>query len=175
MAGETEFETLVDRHYGALYQFALSLTRTESDASDLVQETFLTWAAKGSQLQDRAKARAWLFTTLHRAFLQRQRRLTRFPEVEVGDVEAELPVVEPALMERLDGATVVALLGQVPEPFRAAVTLFYLEDCSLNEIAEIVGVPLGTVKSRISRGIGHLKQLLLAEVHGGEPTPEARP
>jgi RNA polymerase sigma factor (sigma-70 family) len=175
MAGDPEFENLVDRHYGGLYQFALSLTRTESDARDLVQETFLAWAAKGGQLQDRTKAKSWLFTTLHRHYLQRQRRRTRFPEFEVGEMEAELPVVEPAVVEGLDGATAVALLARVPEPFRAAVALFYLEDCSLAEIAEIVDAPLGTVKSRISRGIGQLKQMLAAETRGHLPTPERQP
>jgi len=175
MAGDSEFEDLVDRHYGALYQFALSLTRTASDAGDLVQETFLAWAAKGSQLQDRSKAKAWLFTTLHREHLQRQRRITRFPEIEITDAEAELPVVEPALVERLDGATAVALLGQVQEPFRAAVALFYLEDYSHPDIAEILGVPLGTVKSRIARGVAQLKQFVLDGRRRGAASEEARP
>ena len=166
MAGEMDFEALVSQHYGALYRFAMSLARTESDAGDLVQTTFLTFASKGSQLRDPAKAKSWLFTTLHREHLQRQRRITRFPEVEVSDAEAELPVVEPELVERLDASAVMDLLARVEEPFKAAVALFYLEDYSHAEIAEVLGVPLGTVKSRIARGLNQLKQLVLATKPG---------
>ena len=165
MAGELDFEQLVAQHYGALYRFAVSLARTESDAGDLVQETFLAWAAKGSQLREPAKAKSWLFTTLHREHLQRQRRITRFPEIEVGNAEAELPVVEPASVERLDAEAAMSLLNRVEEPFRAAVALFYLEDYSHPEIADILGVPLGTVKSRIARGLNQLKQM----VAGSQP------
>jgi RNA polymerase sigma-70 factor (ECF subfamily) len=175
MAGELDFEELVARHYGALYRFAVSLARTESDAGDLVQETFLAWAAKGSQLREPAKARSWLFTTLHREHLQRQRRITRFPEIEVGDAEAELPAVEPALVESLDAEAALALLNRVEEPFRAAVALFYLEDYSHPEIAEILGVPLGTVKSRIARGLNRLKQMVAGDEPGVAPEGGAQP
>ena len=53
---------LVDLYYGPLYRFALSLTRTETDACDLTQETFRIWATKGHQLQDRTRVKSWLFT-----------------------------------------------------------------------------------------------------------------
>ena len=114
--GDLDFQGLVDLHYAALYRFAMSLTYTEHDASDLVQETFLTWAEKGHQLQDFTKVKGWLFTTLHREHLQRQRRLTRFPEAEVGDAETELPVVEPGLVKRLDGAAAQRCSGLSPPP-----------------------------------------------------------
>jgi RNA polymerase sigma factor (sigma-70 family) len=158
--GEPDFQGLVDLYYGPLYRFAVSLTHTESDAGDLVQETFLTWASKGHQLQDASKAKAWLFTTLHRRFLQNQRRATRFPHLELTEVDAELPSVEPGLVDRLDAQGVVDLLAQVDPQFRAPVALFYLEDYSYNEIAAILEVPLGTVKSRIARGLTQLKLLL---------------
>ena len=70
---ELDFQKLVDQFYGPLYRFALSLTHAESDACDLVQETFTTWAVKGHQLQDATKVKTWLFTTLHRRFLETQR------------------------------------------------------------------------------------------------------
>jgi RNA polymerase sigma factor (sigma-70 family) len=158
---ELDFQSLVDLHYGPLYRFAMSLTRTESDACDLVQQTFLTWATKGHQLQDRSKAKSWLYTTLHRAFLESRRRITRFPHLELTEAAAELPSVEPDLVSRLDAQDVVRLLGQVDEQFQAAVALFYLEDYSYNEIAGILEVPLGTVKSRIARGLAQLKELVL--------------
>jgi len=173
--GAVDFEALVELHYGPLYRFAMSLTRTESDACDLVQQTFLTWATKGHQLQDVSKVKSWLFTTLHRAFLESRRRLTRFPHVEIGEAEAELPNVEPDLVSRLDAQDVLQLLSQVDEQFQAAVALFYLEDYSYNEIASILEIPLGTVKSRIARGLAQLKELVLrkaaspSKATGGSP------
>jgi len=150
----------VGLHYGALYRFALSLTHIESDAADLVQETFLTWATKGHQLQESAKAKAWLFTTLHRSFLASRRRVARFPHVEMSEVEAELPTVEPERVDRLDAGALLKLLAQVDPIFQAPVALFYLEDYSYDEIAAILDVPLGTVKSRMARGLAQLKGLI---------------
>jgi RNA polymerase sigma factor (sigma-70 family) len=158
---ELDFQSLVDLHYGPLYRFAMSLTRVESDACDLVQHTFLTWATKGHQLQDSSKVKSWLFTTLHRAFLESRRRSARFPHLEITEAEAELPSVEPELANHLDAMDVVHLLSQVDEQFQAAVALFYLEDYSYNEIAGILDIPLGTVKSRIARGLAQLKELVL--------------
>jgi RNA polymerase sigma-70 factor, ECF subfamily len=161
MRSPLDFESLVELHYGSLYRFAMSLTRAESDACDLVQQTFLVWATKGHQLQDPSKARSWLFTTLHRAFLATRRRDTRFPQVELEEAAPELPYVEPDLVSRLDAHEVLRLLGKVDGQFQAAVALFYLEDYSYDEIAAILEVPLGTVKSRIARGLRQLKQLVL--------------
>ena len=155
-----DFQSLVDLHYAALYRFAMSMTRTESDACDLVQQTFLTWATKGHQLQDTSKVKSWLFTTLHRCFLESRRRSSRFPHLEISEAEAELPNVEPDQVSHLDAQDALNLLGQVDEQFQAAVALFYLEDYSYKEIASILEVPLGTVKSRIARGLAQLKELV---------------
>lgn len=158
--GAPDFQSIVDMHYGPLYRFAMSLTRAESDAGDLVQETFLTWAAKGHQLRDPGKVKSWLFTTLHRRFLESQRRAARFPHLELMEAEADLPNIEPDLVNHLDSHALVELLGQVDSQFQAAVALFYLEDYSYGEIAEILEVPLGTVKSRIARGLSQLRSLV---------------
>jgi len=161
MSGELDFEALVDRHYGVLYRFALSLTRQESDAADLTQQTFHLWALKGHQLRDRSKVKTWLFTTLHRQFLEMQRRAIRFPHQELGEVDCELPSVGPESIHALDAGALLEALGRIEPAYQAAVALFYLEDHSYQEIAEILGVPLGTVKSRISRGVGELQSRLL--------------
>ena len=159
--GDLDFQSLVDLHYSPLYRFAMSLTRSESDACDLVQQTFLVWGTKGHQLQDPLKAKSWLFTTLHRCFLESRRRPTRFPHLEISEAEHELPNVEPELVNRLDAQEAVQLLGHVDALFQAAVALFYLEDYSYEEIATILQVPLGTVKSRIARGLAQLRELVL--------------
>jgi len=157
-----DFEQIVSRHYEALYRFGFSLTRSEADACDLTQQTFYIWATKGHQLQDRSKVKSWLFTTLHREFLNMRKRSNRFPHVELEEDIEELPVVTPDVVNSIDGNQVVQFLGQVPEPFRAALILFYMNGASYQEIADILQVPLGTVRSRISRGIAQLKQFVLA-------------
>lgn len=160
MADNVDFESLVTRFYEPLYQFAFSLARAEADACDLTQETFTIWATKGHQLRDASKVKTWLFTTLHREFLGSRRRQTRFPHVELEHAEAELPVVAPATVNRLDAAQMLVALAQLEEIYQAPVALFYLQDCSYSEIAEILGVPLGTVKSRLARGLDRLHRLL---------------
>lgn len=157
-----DFEELVERFYRPLYQFALSLTRSEADACDLTQHTFYTWKIKGGQLRDASKVRSWLFTTLHRAFLQTRRRESRFPHFELHQVDGELPAISAHEGQELDSADVLNALAKVDELFRAPLTLCYLEDYPYKEIAATLDIPLGTVKSRISRGILQLKALLTA-------------
>ncbi len=162
MSSGLEFETLVDVYYGPLYQFALSLARSEADACELTQQTFYVWATKGHQLRDPSKVKTWLFTTLHREFLERRRKQTRFPQTELTDSVPELPTISPQVVTHADSTTVLDFLDRIEEAFRAPLVLFYLEDHSYKEIAEILDIPLGTVKSRISRGIVQL-QLALAD------------
>jgi RNA polymerase sigma-70 factor (ECF subfamily) len=160
MADTPDFEGLVADYYRPLYQFAYTLTRDEADACDLTQQTFYIWANKGHQLREKSKVKTWLFTTLHREFLGSRRRQTRFPHIEVESIAAELPVVQPPTVNQLDAGHLLEALAQLDELYQAPVALFYLQDYSYNEIAEILGVPVGTVKSRLARGIGRLHDLL---------------
>jgi RNA polymerase sigma-70 factor, ECF subfamily len=171
MAERVDFESLVACHYRPLYQFAFSLTRDESDACDLTQQTFCVWAAKGHQLRDTSKVKTWLFTTLHREFLGSRRRQKRFPHVELDQAAAELPVVSPATVNRLDSAQVLEALARLDEIYQAPVALFYLQDYSYLEISETLGVPLGTVKSRLARGLERLHHLLADNPAGAQPQP----
>jgi RNA polymerase sigma-70 factor (ECF subfamily) len=160
MAAGVEFESVVARFYEPLYQFAFSLARAEADACDLTQQTFYVWATKGHQLRDPTKVKTWLFTTLHRAFLESRRRQVRFPHYELDEVPLDLPTLSPASVNQLDSAQVLDALAQVDEIYQAPVSLFYLEDCSYKEIAEILAIPIGTVKSRMARGIAQLQDIL---------------
>jgi RNA polymerase sigma-70 factor, ECF subfamily len=155
------FERIVEQYYEPLYKFAFSLARTEADACDLTQQTFYVWATKGHQLRDESKTKTWLFTTLHRAFLQSRRRETRFPHEPLHETDEQLPAADPVMANDLDWGQVLDALSKVDDNYQAAVALFYLEDCSYKEIAEILDVPIGTVKSRLARGLGQLKKLLL--------------
>src|SRR5271169_6187021 len=103
MPGQS-FESVVAQYYEPLYKFAFSLTRAEADACDLTQQTFTVWAKKGHQLRDATKVKTWLFTTLHRAFLESRRRQTRFPHLDLEASEAELPPVTQPVVNRLDTA-----------------------------------------------------------------------
>jgi RNA polymerase sigma factor (sigma-70 family) len=158
----TEFERVVELHYPALYRFALSLTHQESDACDLTQQTFYIWARKGDQLQDRAKIKSWLFTTMHREYLQHRRKFSKRSHVTLSDAEHELPHVAPRTGHKADAATVLQALARLDQLFQAPIALFYLEEYSYQEIGAILEIPLGTVKSRISRGIAQLQDLLEA-------------
>jgi len=159
----------------SLYRTALRLTRVPADAEDLVQDTYLKAFRAADRFEPGTNLKAWLFTTLHRRFLEAQRRIVRFPHLEIDEATEDLPRVEPALADQLDAQTVIKMLGKVDMQFQAAVALFYLEDYSYNEIAAILEIPLGTVKSRIARGIAQLRVLILKDPHnqtipGEEPS-----
>jgi RNA polymerase sigma-70 factor (ECF subfamily) len=160
MRSDVDFDVLVRDHHAALYRFALSMTHNEADAGDLVQDAFLRWAQRGHQLVDPSKVKTWLFTTLYRDAIGRRRRQIRFVHTQIEDAESELPDVAPAAPSAADGKVVLDALSRLDDSYRAAVALFYLEDCSYPEIADILQIPLGTVKSRISRGIAQLQRLL---------------
>jgi RNA polymerase sigma-70 factor, ECF subfamily len=176
MNSADQFEALVREHYEPLFRFAMSLTRTEADALDLTQHTFQVWAAKGHQLRDITKAKAWLYTTLHRAFLQTRRRQDRFPQQDLEEVVDQLPDVSTVPSDSVDSLPVLPALAKVDQIYQAAVALFYLEDYAYRDIALILGVPVGTVKSRIARGIAQLREIVLADSsHSSTPFPADAP
>ena len=171
MSGDI-FTQLVDAHYTALFRFALSLARNETDACDLTQQTFYVWASKGHALRDATKAKSWLFTTLYREYLRNRRRGQRWSSIEdLPPAEADIADEEIDRVRRLDGALVMETLAAVEESFRAPLTLFYLEDFSYAEIAETLGFPIGTVMSRLSRGKAQLRALLSAREKGAQVIP----
>jgi RNA polymerase sigma-70 factor, ECF subfamily len=158
---EPDFTHLVDSYYEDLYRFALSMARNEADASDLVQQTFLIWAEKGSGLRDSTKAKSWLFTTLYREFLRQYRRGTSYTSLEPDQLDQSKFAATPVDQAiSIDGQTAIKALQSIPEVYRIPLTLFYLEDFSYREIADTLDMPIGTVMSRLSRGKALLKQNL---------------
>ena len=164
-----EFEDLVHQYYRALYRFGFSLAKNPDRAADLVQQTFVIWAQKGHQLKDRSKAKTWLFTTLYREHLGNARRSQRHPETEISEAEHELPHEEQDSGRKLDAQRAVILLSELDETFRAPLTLFYLQQHSYKEIAQVLDVPIGTVMSRISRGKEQLRKKMTSEPAGAPP------
>jgi len=158
-----QFEEIVHQFYEPLFRFAMSLTRAEADAQDLTQQTFYIWATKGHQLRDGSKVKTWLFTTLHRAFLELRRKRGRFAEQRLDEVLDDMPDVSPMHSVGLEAAEVLSALGKVDEVYQAAVALFYLKNCSYADISVILNIPVGTVKSRIARGITKLRKIVLRD------------
>jgi len=156
-------EATVGEHFEPLFRFALSLTRAEPNARDLTQQAFYVLAAKGHQLRDLSKVKSWRFTTLHRAYLHMRQTQTLFVDRELQEVSEGLPVDSADRSSPLDNPPLLVALGQLEEMYQAPVARFYLEDYSYMKIAAVLEVPVGTVKSRISRGIRQLKKILLLD------------
>jgi RNA polymerase sigma factor (sigma-70 family) len=112
------------------------------------------------KIRDPERIKAWLFTTLRREFLRKIRIHTAHPEVEFHPEEHEIPVTESDALRSLDARTALAALAKIEESYRSAVELFYLADLSYKEISATLGVPIGTVMSRLSRGKEQLRRVL---------------
>jgi RNA polymerase sigma-70 factor, ECF subfamily len=143
----------------SLYGTALRLTRRPADAEDLVQETYLKAFRASAQFERGTNLKAWLFTILHNTFRNMRRHDVRSPvDVDSETVEHAADLVaqdqtpEQLLTRETLDADLQAALDALPEAFRQAVWLRDVEEFSYAEIARIVGVPIGTVMSRISRG-----------------------
>ncbi len=154
------FEDLVAEFYLSLYRFALSLSRSEVDASDLTQQTFFAWASKGHQLREASKVKTWLFTTLYREFLATKRHDAHFVGMEDDPPFIEPPQLSPSIVDAVDAAIVQKALHGLAERYRAPVSLFYMRQFSYREIAAILDIPIGTVMSRVSRGKAELRRRL---------------
>jgi RNA polymerase sigma-70 factor (ECF subfamily) len=154
-------QSLVETYYIPLYRFAISLSRSESDAWDLTQQTYYLWAKKGHQLRDKSKVKTWLFTTLYHEFLATRRKQERFVDEELNEERQAAPDLSPEGINGQDGAVVQEALSEIKEKYRAPLALFYLKSHSYKQIAEILEVPIGTVMSRISRGKTELRKLLV--------------
>lgn len=143
----------------SLYGTALRLTRRPADAEDLVQDTYLKAFRSSAQFERGTNLKAWLFTILHNTFRNMRRHDGRNPvDVDSEAVEQAVDVVgaqqtpEQLLTRATLDADLQAALDDIPDAFREAVWLRDVEEFTYAEIAKMVGVPIGTVMSRISRG-----------------------
>jgi RNA polymerase sigma-70 factor (ECF subfamily) len=178
VAKKLDLQTIVSEHYAALYRFGLALARNESEAADLTQETFLILAKHQEKIREPERIKCWLFTTLRREFLRKIRTHVAHPEVEFRPEEHEVPATAPSALRVIDARTALAALEMVEESYRSALELFYLGDLSYKEISETLGIPIGTVMSRLSRGKEQLRRALATALEGDPqkiiPLPETR-
>ena len=170
-ARDAEFERDALPWLDDVYRFALSLTREEADADDVVQETFLRAYRSWHTFIPGTDCRRWLFTICRNVFLRSRERQRPTVDLEDGeqdavaagsvyaaarengydDIYARLDLA-PALREAVDA---------LAEPFRSAVILVDVEDLSYETAAQVMGVPIGTVRSRLFRGRRLLQEQLL--------------
>ena len=160
MGKKIDLQAIVSKYYASLYRFGLALAKNESEAADLTQETFLILAKHEKQIREPERIKAWLFTTLRREFLRKIRIHTAHPEVEFQPEKHEIRAIKSDALRAIDGRTALAALAKIEERYRSAVELFYLADLSYKEISETLGVPIGTVMSRLSRGKEQLRRVL---------------
>jgi RNA polymerase sigma-70 factor (ECF subfamily) len=168
-AQSADFETEALQHLDALYGFALKLTCAPDDAEDLVSDTMLRAFERWHQFHAGTNSRAWLFTILYHAFVSRRRRTIAReanaidrddgrPLLEaVGDADPEGRFYDSFLDEEITRA-----IDDLPEEYRVVVTLSDLHELRYAEIADVVGIPEGTVKSRLFRGRRILQRKLAA-------------
>jgi RNA polymerase sigma-70 factor (ECF subfamily) len=143
----------------SLYGTALRLTRRPADAEDLVQDTYLKAFRAAHQFQRGTNLKAWLFTILHNTFRNMRRHDGRNPvdvDSETVELAADVAGAQQTPEQLLTRATLDAdlqsALDDMPDAFRQAVWLRDVEEFTYAEIARMLGVPIGTVMSRISRG-----------------------
>ena len=152
---------LVDVYYERLYRFAYRLSGSAADAEDLTQQTFLTAQTNLHQLREPEHAKAWMFTILRNTYLKglRARKTTQTLSLEQSPEPSETTDEAARLrMEELG-----SVLDELPDEFREPLILFYFQEFSYKEIAELLEVPLGTVMSRLARGKQHLRKRLAGE------------
>ena len=145
-----------------VYRFALSLTRDEADADDVVQDTFFRAFRSWHTYLPGSDCRRWLFTICRNVFLRSRERSRPTVELEATDIDASVndfsfigSVNETPedMLSRLDvGPAIDHALANVPEPFRSTLIIVDVEDQSYESAAETLGVPIGTVRSRLFRG-----------------------
>ncbi len=162
-----EREALV--HLDTLYRVGLRLAGTAADAEDLVQETMLRAYRSWDRFTLGTNAKGWLLTILRHLFINEYRRRRRHPETVDLDTIEPFAVFEDiqerdpqgAFFDRIVDDEVLRAVDQLPEAFREAVMLSDVEGLSYEEIAKVLDVPVGTVKSRLFRG----RRLLQAKLY----------
>jgi len=181
-----ELDDLLKPLLGRAYGLALRLLRNRADAEDLMQEAALAACRGFGTFRPGTNFKAWFFRILTNCYYSRHRRqrheglpveLDETPELYLYSRTAELGLhqgpADPAqaLLNRLDSEQIAEALLGLPEEYRVVSTLYFVEDFSYEEIAGILGIPVGTVRSRLHRGRKILQKLLwrVAVEHGVVP------
>lgn len=179
---ESTFSNAALEHLDALYGFAMTLTRNQTEAEDLVQETYLRAVRAFGRLMPDSNLKGWLFAIMRNAWLNQLRHTRvgpRFVELDVEeddrgkwlDQVANDPHV--AYLRKLEREEISAAIASLPRPHREIVVLRDIEGFSYQQIASILGCPAGTVMSRLGRARENLRRLL-SELRTTSATRTAR-
>jgi RNA polymerase sigma-70 factor (ECF subfamily) len=173
MADNAEFTTEAMQYAQSLYSTALRMTRNQSDAEDLVQETYLKAFRSYGSFETGTNLKAWLFRILTNTFINTYRAKQRRPqESDLGSVEdlflyKRLPSLaglsesaEEQLLDLFPAAEVREAIENLPETFLLPMLLNDVEGFSYKEVAEILDIPIGTVMSRLHRGRKTMQEAL---------------
>ena len=183
---QAEFEALFNPLLSMAFGTAMRLTRNHAEAEDLVQDAALLAFRGFDSFERGTNFKAWFFRILTNAFYSRHRKVKHERNnVSTEDIpplylyartaEAGLqgggPDPAGSIMDRLDSEQVAAALDSLPTEYRMVATLYFIEDFSYQQIAEVVGCPVGTVRSRLHRGRRMLQKALwqVAEERGIVP------
>lgn len=159
-----DFERQMLPYLDALYRSALGMTRNAGDAEDLVQDTFLRAYQFFDQFQGGTNARAWLFKILTNLYINAYRKKGREPEKVSYDEMEDFYLYnrlshaggsgspEDEVVRRVQVEAVENAIAQLPDEYRDTVILADLNELSYQEISDILAIPIGTVRSRLSRG-----------------------
>lgn len=177
LAAKAEKDALFEKelmpHVQSLYHFAFRLTSDQDDANDLVQDTFLKAYRFIRSYEKGSNAKAWLFRILKNSFINNYRKASKEPnKVDYEEAELYLQTGRAAFADTLDGGEklfralvgdeVSRALNSLPVDFRAVIILCDIEEFTYEEIAQIVDIPIGTVRSRLHRARKMLREMLAA-------------
>jgi RNA polymerase sigma-70 factor (ECF subfamily) len=166
-AGEPEaWSTLFRRYQLPLYVYVFELVRDEQASLDIVQETFIAAVRHIGSLREEAKFGGWLFGIAHQKCIQLWRKKSRAEVLrdEIAESPADLEdSPDEMLIRQEQEAEFMKLLNQLPVPQRSVLLLHFVEDFSLQQIAEITATPVGTVKSRLHYAKRALRKILEEE------------
>ncbi len=169
-ARSNQVDTMGIEYLNGLYSYALVLTRNHAEAEDLVQETYVRAMQAMGRLRAASNIQGWLFTILRNVWfnqLRKRRNGAQMVEIEVWDDVAN-SIVEPSkdshdlYVSKMEAEQVRAAIRELPVEFREIILLREYEDLSYQEIADVLGCPIGTVMSRLGRARAKLRPLLAA-------------
>ena len=155
--------------FAQLYNFAHWLTQDRAPAEDLVQETYMKALRGFSSFQQGTNFRAWMYRILRNTFLTTQAGLKASVSLDSDDepIEPAVPETpESVLLARVEREAIQIALEKLPVKFREIILLCDLEEMSYQEIGETLGIPMGTVMSRLSRARKAMRELLAARLQG---------
>jgi len=159
LAPAADLSVLVLAHHATVYRYACRLCGCPTEAEDLTQQTFLIAQQKLHQLREPERACGWLLAVVRNCFLKSARKPRPMPAANI-DLNVDQLVETTPQIDRIDRGELMAALGELPDEFRLVLLMFYFEDLSYQAIADQLGLPIGTVMSRLSRAKGHLRRKL---------------